>query len=146
MKLLNNASITTKSLTSTLIGVLVLVGTAVLAISSFVAIQRADEEQGVATALMSQARDVWIDLACSQAALYRAIVLKTENVEVARVRGARDDATQASARARTALASLRMEVCRSTHGSFPPRRRRSRAMSMRRRRRPPSWRRTHSMP
>jgi hypothetical protein len=39
MKLLNNLSITAKSLISTLIGVLVVTGMAVLAVSSFVAFQ-----------------------------------------------------------------------------------------------------------
>ena len=82
MKWLNNLSITGKSLISTLIGVLVRVGMAWLAISSFIEVQRADDQQSAATEVMSQARDAWIDLARGHAALYRAINLKSQNVEV----------------------------------------------------------------
>ena len=45
-----------------------------------------DVEQSAAVDVMSQARDAWIDLARGQAALYRAINLKSQNVEVALVR------------------------------------------------------------
>jgi methyl-accepting chemotaxis protein len=107
MKWLNNLSITGKSLISTLISVLVLVGMAWLAIASFIDAQRADDEQGAATVVMSQARDAWIDLARGHAALYRAINLKSQNVEVALVRGAKNDPVQAIDRARKSLASLK---------------------------------------
>jgi len=89
MKLLNNLSITAKSLISTLIGVLVVIGMAVLAISGFVAFQGANDLQSVSTALMTDARDGWIDLARGQAALYRAINLKSQNVEVGLIRRAK---------------------------------------------------------
>ena len=56
---------------------------------------------------MSQARDAWIDLARGQAALYRAINLKSQNVEVALVRAAKNDAVQAIDRAKKSLASLK---------------------------------------
>ncbi len=46
MKLLNNLSITAKSLISTLISALVVIGMAVLAMSSFVAFQNANDLQG----------------------------------------------------------------------------------------------------
>ena len=107
MKWLNNLSITGKSLISTLLGVLVLLVMAWLAISSFSEAQRADDEQGAATEVMSQARDAWIDLARGHAALYRAINLKSQNVEVALVRGAKNDAVQAIERAKKSLASLK---------------------------------------
>jgi methyl-accepting chemotaxis protein len=107
MKWLNNLSITGKSLISTTIGVVVLVGMAWLAIASFSEAQRADVEQGVATDVMSQARDAWIDLARGHAALYRAINLKSQNVEAALVRGAKTDAVQAIDRAKKSLASLK---------------------------------------
>jgi hypothetical protein len=103
----NNLSITGKSLISTLLGVLVLLVMAWLAIASFIEAQRADDEQGAATEVMSQARDAWIDLARGHAALYRAINLKSQNVEVALVRGAKNDAVQAIDRARKSLASLK---------------------------------------
>ncbi len=108
MKMLNNLSITAKSLISTLIGVLVVIGMAALAMSSFTAFQAANDLQGVSTALMSDARDSWIDLARSQAALYRAINLKAQSVEVELVRKARDDAMQAIKRSQQKLASLQL--------------------------------------
>jgi hypothetical protein len=70
MKLLNNLSITAKSLLSTLIGVLVVIGMAALAMSGFVAFQAANDLQGSSTELTSQGRDAWIDLARGQSALY----------------------------------------------------------------------------
>ncbi len=107
MKLLNNLSITAKSLISTLIGVIVVIGMAGLAMSSFLSFQSANGLQGSSTALMSDARDAWIDLARGQAALYRAINLKSQNVEVGIVRNARNDATQSISRSRQRLASIR---------------------------------------
>ena len=108
MKTLNNLSITAKSLISTLIGVLVVIAMAVLAISGFVAFQSANELQGISTALTSEARDVWIDLARGQSALYRAINLKSQDVEAGLVRGARNDSTQAITRAKQKLASIKL--------------------------------------
>lgn len=75
MKHLNNLSIMAKSLIATLIGVIVVIGMAVLATSSFVAFQHANDLHSESTGLMSQARDAWIDLARGQAALYQAINL-----------------------------------------------------------------------
>ena len=69
MKLLNNLSITSKSLISTLISALAVIAMAVLAMSSFVAFQNANDLQSKSTDLMSQARDAWIDLARGPAAL-----------------------------------------------------------------------------
>jgi methyl-accepting chemotaxis protein len=108
MKLLNNLSITAKSLISTLIGVLVLIGMALLAITSFTAFQSANELQNVSTGLMSDARDAWIDLASAQSSLYRAINLKSQNVEVALIRKARDEAAQTLKRSQQRLASLKL--------------------------------------
>ena len=107
MKLLNNLSITAKSLISTLIGVLVVIGMAVLAMSSFIAFQTANDLQNESTGLMTDARAVWIDLARGQAALYRTINLKSQNVEVGLVRKAKDDALQAIKRSQQKLASLK---------------------------------------
>ena len=107
LKPLNDASITVKSLISALIGVLVLIGMAALAISSF-ELRSGEEAQSAATALMSQGRDGWIDLARGQAALYRAINLKASNVEVALVRVAKKDAITAIDRAKRSLTSLRL--------------------------------------
>ena len=109
LKLLNNASITVKSLLSTLIGVLVVIA---MAASGFRASSRSAPPinmQGAAVDLMSQARDGWIDLSRGQAALYRAINLKSQNVEVALVRAAKNDAIAAIGRAKKALASLKID-------------------------------------
>jgi methyl-accepting chemotaxis protein len=108
MKLLNNASITLKSLISALLGVVVLIGMAGLSITSFIELRSADEQQSAAVDLMSQARDAWIDLARGHAALYRAINLKSQNVEVALIRAAKNEATQSIDRARKTLASLKL--------------------------------------
>ncbi len=109
MKLLNNLSITSKSLISTLISALAVIAMAVLAMSSFVAFQNANDLQSKSTDLMSQARDAWIDLARGPAALYRAINLKSQNVEVGIVRSAKNDAVQAIGRSRQTLASLKLK-------------------------------------
>jgi methyl-accepting chemotaxis protein len=108
MKSLVNASISVKSLISTLLGALVVVGVAGLSIGSFLEIRDANAEQAAAVALMSQARDAWIDLARGQAALYRAINLKSSNVELPLVRAAKDDAVKATEHARHGLGLLRL--------------------------------------
>jgi methyl-accepting chemotaxis protein len=108
LKPLNDASITTKSLISALIGAVVLIAMAGLAIASIYQIREADQEQSAAVEVMSQARDGWIDLARGQTALYRAINLKSQNVEVALVRAAKNDALQAIGRAKKGLASLKL--------------------------------------
>ena len=109
MKRMSDLSVTAKSLISTLICVSIVAAVATLAISSFVALQSADNVQTVATNLMSDARDAWIDLAHGQAALYRAINLKAQNVEVGLVRRAKDEATQSIKRSQQRLASLKTE-------------------------------------
>jgi methyl-accepting chemotaxis protein len=106
MKLLNNLSVRTKSLTLTVINALMLIGLAVFSIVTFVNVKHADGLQSAASLVVNQSRDAWIDLARGQAALYRAINLKAQNVEVALVRAAKSDALQAIGRARKALSSL----------------------------------------
>jgi methyl-accepting chemotaxis protein len=109
MQLLNNLPITAKSLISTCISALVVIGMAAVAISGFSAFQAANNLQGTSTDLMSNARGAWIDLAHGQAALYRAINLKSQNVEVNLIRNAKNDATQAINRSRQKLASLKLD-------------------------------------
>ena len=55
---------------------------------------------------MNQGRDAWIELARGQAALYRSINMKAQNVEVGLVRAAKSEATTAIGRARQKLAKL----------------------------------------
>jgi methyl-accepting chemotaxis protein len=109
MKLLNNFSITVKTLLSTLIGVFVVIGMAVLAITSFGAFHSANDLQGGSTALMSDARDAWVELASGQASLYRAINLKSQNVEATLVRKAKDEAEQRIKRSLQRLAAVKLE-------------------------------------
>jgi len=107
LRVLNSAPITVKSLISALIGAFALIVVTWLAISSFSQTKRADDAQGAATALMSQAREGWTDLARGHAALYRAINLQSQKVETKLVRAAKDDALQAMGHARSLLAALK---------------------------------------
>ena len=108
MQRLNNASITAKSLISTLIGALVLIAMAMLTMTSLLEFQHQKGVQTESTAAMSQARDAWIDLSRGHAALYRAINLKSQNVEVALVRAAKNEFAQAGNRAKRSLDSLKL--------------------------------------
>src|SRR5215475_10525470 len=108
MKLLRNLSITAKSLISTMIGLLVVIGVALLAIISFSAFQSANDLKGLSTGLINDARDGWTDLARAQSSLYRAINLKSRNVEVGLVRKAKVEATQSIKRSQYRLASLKL--------------------------------------
>ena len=108
MQRLNNASITAKSLMSTLIGALVLIAMATLTMTSLLEFERENGLQNDATVAMSQARDAWIDLSRGHAALYRAINLKSQSVEVALVRAAKNEFTLASSRAKQGLGLLKL--------------------------------------
>ena len=78
MRMLNNASLATKSLLQALMGCVILVAIAALAISSFADYQRADTEQDGAIHVADLGRDAWIDLGRGRAELYRAINLKSQ--------------------------------------------------------------------
>ena len=108
MRMLDNASITAKSLIATLIGAVVLAGMAAVAIVSLLEIQRTNTAAVAATTLRSNTRAAWTDLSRGHAALYRAINLKSQNVEVRIVRAAKDDFSQAINRAKTTLASIKI--------------------------------------
>ncbi|MGA3002733.1 MAG: methyl-accepting chemotaxis protein [Acetobacteraceae bacterium] len=105
---LNNASIAVKSLLATLVGAVFLVAMATVAIVNLIEIQHTSSAANTATELRAGARAAWNDLSRGQAALYRAINLKSQNVEVAIVHVARNDFTQAIDNAKTSLASLRV--------------------------------------
>jgi methyl-accepting chemotaxis protein len=106
MNCLNNASITTKSLISTMIGALVLIGMAAVAIVSLMEIQQTNAVAGTAIGLRSNVRGAWNDLSRGHAALYRAINLKSQQVEVRIIRNAKDSFTDAIDRSRKTLGSL----------------------------------------
>jgi methyl-accepting chemotaxis protein len=106
MKRFTNASITAKSLLATLISALVLIGVAAIATVTLMDIQRADKASDAATLVQNHTTAAWNDLSRGHAALYRAINLKSQNVEVGLVRAAKDDFAHAIGRAKTAFASL----------------------------------------
>jgi methyl-accepting chemotaxis protein len=108
MQRLNNASITAKSLISTLIGAMMLIAMASLTMTSLLEFLRANDLQNDTTAAMSQARDAWIDLSRGHAALYRAINLKSQNVEVGLVSAAKNEFAQAGGQAKHGLGSLKL--------------------------------------
>ena len=103
---LNNASITAKSLISTLVSVLVVVAIAAYATFTLPKIQRALDAADAAVTLRSQARSVAGDLAIGQSALYRAINLKSQNVETKIVHTAKMGYADAIAAARKTAAAL----------------------------------------
>src|SRR5690242_20141035 len=109
MKLLNNLSITRKCLVSTLISMLVVVGMSGFVIHDLLALQNATAAANKTVTVRAQTRSVTGDLATAQARLYRAINLKSQNVEVAIVRSARIDAVKAMDGARAKLAALRFD-------------------------------------
>jgi methyl-accepting chemotaxis protein len=108
MKWFNNASITVKSLVSTACTAVVLIGMATLSTVSLLEIQRTNTTANAAILLRNQARTASSELSGGHAALYRAINLKSQNVEVAIVRAAKDNFTTASRHAREILASLNL--------------------------------------
>lgn len=109
MKALGNLPVTIKSLISTLIGIAVLLCIAGLATFSLVTIQHSIEAAGAASQVRSQARAASGDLARAQAMLYRAINLKSQNVEVALVRAAKTESLHAIEQAQATLAALRLD-------------------------------------
>lgn len=108
MRMLTNASIAVKSLLATLAGAIFLIAMATLAIISLVAIQHASSAANRATELRAGARAAWNDLSRGHAALYRAINLKSQNVEVGIIRVAKNDFVQAIDSAKASLASIKL--------------------------------------
>jgi methyl-accepting chemotaxis protein len=106
MKLLSNAPIAVKSLMGSLLGAVVMIGMVGLFFWSYAAVERADALKSAAVVLMSQAREAQAEFARGHAALYRAINLKAQNVELPLVRAAKGEFEAASARAKAILAGL----------------------------------------
>ena len=108
LRLLNNAPITIKSLIGPVIAAVVLLAVCALSITSILQIKQADSEQSAAIDAMMAAQNGWIDLARGQAALYRAINLKSQNVEVLLVRAAKNESLEAVARTKKALDTVKL--------------------------------------
>ena len=112
MKSFRNASITSKSLIVTIVGGIVLIGTVVLVAASFLSIQQADQAQTVALDLQGNVHTSWLELARGQAALYQAINLKSQNVDLKLVRKAKDTATQSVSHATSSLRGAQVKDLR----------------------------------
>ncbi len=106
MKLFANLSITAKSLIASSLSGVAVVAMVGLFMWSYAAFSRADAIKSAAVTLMSQARDARTEFTRGHAALYRAITLKSQNVEVPIVRVARLEAQHATERAKSIMASL----------------------------------------
>ncbi len=106
---LNNASITVKSLISTLVGALIMAAVAGLAVFSLLDVQWSTDEAAVAVTLRAQTRSITGDLARGHAALYRAINLKSQNVAVPLVHAARLAFEQANEKAAETVAVLKLD-------------------------------------
>ena len=111
---LHNASVTAKSLVSALIGAVVLLAIAAWIAFSLLDIQRASAADDAAVALRAKAHAVGATLSHGQAMLYRAINLKSQNVEVGLVRSAKNDALRAIETGRRDAAELHPEEVEST--------------------------------
>ncbi len=106
MKFFANMSIRSKALIVSSLSAVAVIVMVALFMWSVVDFREADSVKGAAVTLMSQARDARTEFTRGHAALYRAITLKAQNVEVAIVHGAKVDATEAVAKARSIMAAL----------------------------------------
>ena len=104
--MLRNIPITAKLLVASSLSALSVVAMVGLFLWSDADFKQADTSRTIAVALMSQARDAQIEFARSHAALYRAITLKAQNVEVGIVRAAKQNALRAGDRAKDIMHSL----------------------------------------
>ncbi len=77
-----------------------------MATVSLMEIRTASSQLGTAVALRSQLKSASNDLSYGQAALYRAINLKSQNVEIVHIRTAKNAFQQSLDRAKASLASL----------------------------------------
>jgi methyl-accepting chemotaxis protein len=106
MKLLVNASITAKSLIVSSLSALAVVGMVGLFLWVYGALERSGEVKDTAVVLMSQARDTRAEFSRAHAALYRAISLKSQGVEIAIVRASKEEAIHALDNAERTMAGL----------------------------------------
>lgn len=106
MKVLANLSIRAKALIVSSLSAFAVIVMVALFTWNVVEFRQADAVKGAAVALMSQARDARTEFTRGHAALYRAITLKSQNVEVGIVHAAKVEALQAIDQARTIMISL----------------------------------------
>jgi len=89
------------------LGALALIGIAALVVFTLRDLQHTNEATAAAARLRSEIRTSWAELSQAHAALYRAINLKSQNVEVALVHKAKGGFTDGIGRARQTLAAAR---------------------------------------
>jgi methyl-accepting chemotaxis protein len=104
MRLLNNASIATKSLVSSSISALAVVAVIGMFWWSYAVVEKANGLKNAGVVLMSSARDTRIEFSRAHALLYRAINLKSQNVEVKIVGASKNEALQAMGQAKRTMA------------------------------------------
>ena len=107
MKLLVDASIAAKSLIASSLSAVAVLGMVGLFLSVYGSFERSDALKDAAVALMSEARDTRAEFSRAHAAIYRATSLKSQNVEVAIVRVAKEEALRSIAEAKQSLAGLK---------------------------------------
>ncbi len=108
MNALNNLSITAKSLMSSLLSAVVVLGMVGLFGWSYADFQRANAMNALAVNVMGQARDARTDFSRAHGALYRAINLKSQNVEGGLVRASRQEFEHALATSVALLKNLKI--------------------------------------
>jgi methyl-accepting chemotaxis protein len=106
MKTLSNVSITAKSLIASSLSAIPVVAMVGLFLWSHAEFRDADGVRSAAVTLMSQARDARSEFTRGHAALYRAITLKSQNVELAIVHAAKVEALRAIDQAKRIMDSL----------------------------------------
>jgi len=107
MKLLVDASIAAKSLIASSLSAVAVLGMVGLFLSVYGSFERSDALKDAAVAVMSEARDTRAEFSRAHAAIYRATSLKSQNVEVAIVRVAKEEALRSIAEAKQSLAGLK---------------------------------------
>jgi methyl-accepting chemotaxis protein len=106
MKMFGNMSIRSKALIASSLSAVAVIVMVALYMWSVVDFRKVDSVKSAAVTLMSQARDARTEFTRGHAALYRAITLKAQNVEVAIIHTAKAEAIEAVAKARQIMASL----------------------------------------
>jgi methyl-accepting chemotaxis protein len=106
MRLLNNASMTAKSLVPSSLSALAIVVIVGMSWWSYTVFEAGNEMKDAGVAVMSAARDTRIEFSRAHASLYRAISLKSQNVEVKIVGVAKNEALQAMGQAKNILGAV----------------------------------------
>src|SRR5438105_5420982 len=110
MKIIGNMSIRAKALVASSLSAVAVIAMVALFMWSVDELRQADEIKNEAVTLMSQARDARGEFTRGNATLYRAINLKSQNVEASIVRSVKVEAMQAIEQAKTIMGSLQSDL------------------------------------